>query len=275
MTITSVQQALESLRLQREYHSRQSALIDDRRSRDASQRVRNRMAGAKSVDSTESAAKPLDKDSCSIGLGGRQSSGDVFQTLDDCDSLLQFLNQRARTSGKIISLPGPAAVARAAGAQIGTRAASGTADSDQNDESTSAAENVETKRMTAKSDTVIIEELRVHNDALRAHILDLLNEAEEYQRQEDYTRREMDYLRGDNRRLKERLHRLENNAPGASGSPLATTSDTFYSFPVGMALNLDNLPSLELPPLEVPKFDFNTLKPNGDWDEEEGPRGSS
>ncbi len=163
----------------------------------------------------------------------------VFKTMEECDSLLAFLRNRAAMQGRNVNQP------------AGTKA--------------------------PKHEATIIEELRMHNDALRAHILDLLQENEELrmhlnsvQRDEtkkshsksppedlQYPKRNPESPEGN---LPVNLALLEEeiqNSVLMAESSESEKSEKYYPHPDRMDIN--NLPSLQLPPLEMPKFDFDSL----------------
>ena len=146
----------------------------------------------------------------------------VFRTMEECDSLLSFLKNRA--AGRYM-------------------------------ENTIYPETFQNKTMIGgiknrKDDKTIIEELRMHNDALRTHILELLRENEGYYK-------ELQTLRKEN----VELHKSRNNG-GKRDSFLTESTDSEKSekyYPNPHRIDINDLPSLELPPLEMPTFDFNSL----------------
>ena len=98
-----------------------------------------------------------------------------------------------------------------------------------------------------KDEQQIIEELRVHNESLQNHILSLLKEREQF-------KIEVDRLRSENERLCRDRARLDSRWVTSSSHPL-------YLNEPGLQLG-----SLELPPLEMPKFDFDVLSGTHDRD---------
>ncbi len=239
--MTSVPQALESLRHQQTEHERQQILLQDEQRHFKAQQERSSSVASTGVSSNASAQTSKSVDDylkkriphLGCDVGETNFDRNVEKTLDDCDSLLIFLNKRGR---KVEQPPSLSPVKC-------------TLDSEANSEG-----------RLPKSDADVIEELRVHNEALRAHVLDLLDETQENDRQIHYYRRELDHMRSENQRLRDRLNSLEPTTPDAAMDDHELDTDAYYSFPVGMPPNLDHLPSLELPPLEMPKFDFTVLQ---------------
>ena len=148
--------------------------------------------------------------------------------MEECDSLLAFLRRRAQEMGRSIEEPGTLSITQLPETSV-----------------------IESGVKTPKDDKTIIEELRVYNDALRYHILDLLKQTEEQAGV-------VNQLREENTQLKLKL----NSTDSKSGTALAESSDSEKSekyYPNPANINIDDLPSLELPPLEVPTFDFNVI----------------
>lgn len=98
-----------------------------------------------------------------------------------------------------------------------------------------------------KDDKQIIEELRVHNESLQNHILSLLQEREQF-------KAEVDRLRSKNEKLSQDLARHNDRW-------VTNSSDPLYLNDPGLQLD-----SLDLPPLEMPKFDFDLLSGTHDRD---------
>lgn len=91
-----------------------------------------------------------------------------------------------------------------------------------------------------------LDELKGHLFTAKCHAINMLKDNELLQRQ-------VQYYKCENEQLKEKLNRPERTYMEDS-----TDSEKYYPVPVGM--NLHDLPSLELPPLEMPKFDFSAIK---------------
>ena len=247
MRTTHTQTALQSLTLQRENHLKQELII--------SQKQRHsQLAQKKQVQKkTRPSSYPSDQTDGGSALNHDMTSafaamttaratmrpdmetvdeaGLIYRTMDECDSLLQLLNHRAS------EMKSPA--------------------KPTNPQTDTTRENTSQAKLTGsngikipKDDKVVIQELRVHNGALQNHIVELLKECEYQQRQLAHYRREND-------ELKERLNQIQKPFMEES-----TDSEKYYPIPVGM--NVHDLPSLELPPLEMPEFDFSTLKIESD-----------
>ena len=232
MASTTIQQALESFSLQRESHIRQQALIREKQRCHMWAEQQKQHTGV-----TGSIAHPAKASSNQEQLHSPSSDVDMTtsdkssyaRSLRESDSLLRFLNNRA-------------AMCKEFNVQWQEFAYQSDAKDGEREE---------------KDDKVIMSRLLCQNDALRNHILEFLKEAEENHKQIAYLQRELDFCRKENRDLKDRLSKTEPSARNTS-MPDSVRSDTFYSMPIG--LNLENLPELELPPLEMPKFDFDLLK---------------
>jgi hypothetical protein len=236
MAATTIQQALESLSLQREYHIRQQALIREKQRRHLhAQQQKNVKDVSGHHMMLSKATSSVDDHVASSSSESDISNGDkrlYLRNLQESESLLHFLNNRV-IRGKDF---GP-----------------------NREELTYRFEPKTDVVLVDKSDKIIMEELRCHNDALRNHILEFMKESEENHRQIAYLQRELDFSRKENRDMKDRFSKTERT-PRNPTIPMQDSvhSETFYSMPMG--LNLDNLPALELPPLEMPKFDFDSIK---------------
>lgn len=231
---TSVESALCSLRLQRERHLQQKKVI----------RYKQQVAAlTEAADDDPTQTSPPDLDLLVDDEGDIRHSdlekSTVYQTIEDCDSLLQFLNKRAAAAGRGIH-------------QADTLKA-------LLSQNNAGCQGVK----VPKDDKMIIEELRLHNIALLNHIADLLKETEGRQARLEQYEQELNQFRLENYELKEKLQRLQQAARGRIPAREDSESDMehsteLYPFPSGM--NLDDLPILRLPPLEMPKFDFDSLK---------------
>ena len=142
----------------------------------------------------------------------------VHRTMQECDSLLQFLNDRS-------------------GMSIGARYKAPGA---RNNASTMIRSAVK----VPKGEKEIIEELEIQNEYLRQHIENLLDENQ-------LQKSEVEMLRAENQQLITRNRELQNQLPP---SELSESTEEYGPIPKGMTL--DDLPSMELPPLEMPTFDF-------------------
>ena len=198
--MTSSTGALESIALQRDHHLRQKDIIRDRQTREEAyaeaRRQRTAIVAAEDVDRPE--------------ISDAASRFNVYRTIEDCDTLLHFLNDRKTGTGN-----------------------------DHIDNRFIASYTVGIK--VDKDDRTIIEELRVHNEMLQEQILQLLQEVEDERRK---NRAEVDVLLADNRNLRQEVARLKGCSE-ATGNPW-TSSEPFDA-------------GLDLPPLEMPKFDFDVL----------------
>ena len=221
--MTTVPGALESLEQQKQRHLSEIPVI----------RHKQRCAEMKKAMSPSSppSKSPSQPEMTNVNAAnGRQGTKDeidgqlsVFRTMEDCDSLLAFL--RNRTAG-------------------------------QNVENVLQNEKTQTRTGTAgikkpKDDKTIIEELRMHNEALRLHILELLRENEGYYK-------ELKTLRKEN----VELFTSRNNKGKQDGSILEESTDSEKSekyYPNPNRIDINDIPSMELPPLEMPTFDFDSL----------------
>lgn len=117
-----------------------------------------------------------------------------------------------------------------------------------------------------KDDDTVIEELQMHNESLRTHVMSMEDENKWLQRQVEESERRGQLLRN-------KLHQINANAAAASGGAGGfqvnwRTENDAKNSPLAAAL--------DLPPLEMPHFDFDWLsttapivsseKPNHDHD---------
>ncbi len=243
-SLSHASSAVESVRLQRKRHLAQVAIIKQKQEYAALFKtiIMPRSPGEVGHQLTNQKAGTIE-----------DVDGDtaVFRTMEECDSLLTFLRNRAAMQGR--SVDQPAAVFRR-GERI-----------------------CETGTKAPKHDATIIEELRMHNDALRTHILDLLRENDDLRMQLDSVQNvktEQIHSKG----TQENLQNVKGNPESPEGnlpvnlalleeeiqnsvlmaeSSESEKSEKYYPHPDRMDIN--NLPSLQLPPLEMPKFDFDSL----------------
>ena len=141
------------------------------------------------------------------------STGDVAgveRTMRQCDTLLKFLDDRLRP------------------------------DKCQPNES----DDVRAVKVP-KDERTIIEELRVHNEALREHICELLEEC-------DSQHHLVEGFRTENATLRDRVAQLER-------SLCAGVDELDHQGPLPLDMNVDDLASLPLAPLEMPHFDYDSL----------------
>jgi len=94
--------------------------------------------------------------------------------------------------------------------------------------------------------TVVIKQLRVNNTALRERVCELSKES-------DSQRHLVEQLRTENALLRDRITRLER-------TNLHSDFERQVS-PLPLDMNVDDLASLPLAPLEMPHFDFDSLTP--------------
>ena len=235
MRTTHTQGALQSLTLQREYHLKQDAVVRQKQrhaiiAQKKSKKPRPNSGGLQ--DHVDAPVTNGDTSESDVRFAARIANqmadnietcpdGTVIcRTMEECDSLLQMLNHRGHEDEK--------------------------SNGEKKGDVTPRQQTNGTK--VPKDDKVIIEELRMHNIALCTHIVDLLKEIEQNKRQ-------MQHYKSENDELKDKLNRHDTSYNMMEDS---TDSEKYYPVPVGM--NLHDLPSLELPPLEMPKFDFSALK---------------
>ena len=96
-----------------------------------------------------------------------------------------------------------------------------------------------------KDERTIIEELQVHNEALREHICELLKEC-------DSQHHLVERFRTENATLRDRVAQLERRA---------AVDELDHQGPLPLDMNVDDLASLPLAPLEIPHFDYDSLVP--------------
>ncbi|CAH1784781.1 unnamed protein product, partial [Owenia fusiformis] len=143
----------------------------------------------------------------------------IYKDLEETDSLLQFLQTRALAQAQGDRLP-----------------------SIETHTKRTKDEIIQSAVKSPKTESEIIEELHINNQSLRGQVLELLKELEE--KDKEVTR-----LQNENSALRKRTNDKEDKDSDSE-------KENFYSMP----LNLDDLPSLpELPPLEMPTFDFDTV----------------
>ena len=238
MTQTVVIQALESLSLQRERHLKEEAVI--RHKQRCHQMVnkysqyRQERPRSKTPLQEESEGATLTNGEISINqLASTITTVDenllVYRTMEECDSLLQFLKNRTATAGK----PEPPKASKYTSSQ-------------------NKKQLFQSGTKIPIDDQLIIEELRMHNDALREHILELLTECDLKDLQANQYKKE-------NEKLVERLRKLE--------SQMSESNESEKCYPLPSRMSVDDLPSMELPPLEMPTFDFDKFKLQDDGEE--------
>lgn len=151
----------------------------------------------------------------------------VHRTMEECDSLLAFLRKRSEAGGKSLD---------------------------------PLASIVQKALKSPKDDKTIIEELRVHNDALRFHVLSLLEENEEYEQQIRVLELENDNLRGTSSNLWTSPEDTSRLSPKMASSGLIESSESDKSekyYPNPNRIDVNDLP--KLPPLEKPQFDMESF----------------
>lgn len=195
MSLTDVPRALESMQLQHKRH------LEDIR------HIRQRALVGGSMD--------MEGTVTSVSLAVPEEIPDhhtlVYNTMEECDSLLQFLNERHKVAGKI-----PPHQLYSSAIKV------------------------------PKDELQMVEELRLHNEALRAHILDLLKECEEH-------RANRLHLENENKMLKYKLEKLQRR--DSSTSQESSEQEEHVAPPSD--INPDAIP--DLPPLEMPQFDFDSF----------------
>lgn len=164
----------------------------------------------------------------------------VHRTIEECDSLLQFLNDRATAAGRTYHQPDTLKILL-----------------------THNNYDVHGTKIP-KDDQLIIEELRLHNIALRSHITDLLTESDENRIQMKNYEQELNQYRQENYELKEKVLKYQRaaqrNRHRITDEYEMEKSVEGQNYPFPSCMNLDDLPGLKLPPLEMPEFDFDSLK---------------
>ena len=229
MTMTSSPQILQSLRLQQQRHLKQTEIIKEKQRRSL-------LAREQRQEIKCPIAIPNSPGECP----DTQEEMSVFRTMEECDSLLQILNKRAVTIGQ---------------REHGQPSSLQQIQQDNQDTSASQINGIK----IAIDDKLMIEELVTHNNALRQHILQLLNELENKEQQLQLMRQKYDNLHDTVERCSQSNDRMDT-------SMVDSTGRSVYNFP--MAINLDKLPALELPPLEMPKFDLDSLCDKSDKQED-------
>lgn len=103
-----------------------------------------------------------------------------------------------------------------------------------------------------KVDKEVIEELKMHNESLQDYVLQLLQEV-------DFQKSENDRLRKENADIKKQIENLRNLS-------LDDSCEEREGYPI-LDIDVDNLATMQLPPLEMPKFDYTPFKLNADGSE--------
>lgn len=240
MKMTSSTESLQSMELQKDHHIRQTEIV---RLRQRQAEMRNQSVKGMDVSGRWSKDFPhgVPSEDLLDVVDMNTETGAALRTIQECDSLLAFLNNRHSLDYKSYeqarSMKPPSAQTPLAKRHIGP-----------------------------KDSAQIIEELRIHNDALRRHILDCLHD-------QDALEAELAHARDQNARLRERVRQLEgkdmdeseagntNISSNPSRRQMMTQSmeaDLEYE-PATLRMNLDDLASMDLPPLEMPKFDMDAL----------------
>ena len=223
--MTTVPGALESLELQKQRHLSEIPVIKHKR-----RCAEMKKAMQPTSPPTRSPSQPEMKNINTGAANGKQGKKDdvdrqlsVYRTMEKCDSLIAFLKNRA------------------AGQNVENNS--------YNEKGHARADITGIK--TPKDDKTIIEVLRIHNDALRLHILELLRENEGYCK-------ELQTLRKEN----VELFTSRNSRGRQDGSILEESTDSEKSekyYPNPNRIDINDIPSMELPPLEMPTFDFDSL----------------
>lgn len=100
--------------------------------------------------------------------------------------------------------------------------------------------------ITLQSESDVIEELRVYNDELRKQVKHLLDELKVKDAM-------IQKLQDSNEKLREAFDKQRGK------TTTLDSNDDVEPSPAVLNMDLNNLSSLDLPPLEVPKFDFDSL----------------
>ena len=95
--------------------------------------------------------------------------------------------------------------------------------------------------------SAVIEELQVDNEALREHICELVKECESQHHL-------VEYFQTENAKLRDRVAQLER-------TNLHHVDEFDHKVALPLDMNVDDLASLPLAPLEMPHFDFDSLTP--------------
>ncbi|ELU07009.1 hypothetical protein CAPTEDRAFT_224970 [Capitella teleta] len=237
---TSIPQMRESLSLQRKQHLQQKKVI----------RYKQQVAALHdaALDDDETPADGaqqqtlnlLESDEGDIRRCDDSMMTSVHRTIEECDSLLQFLNDRATAAGRTYHQPDTLKILL-----------------------THNNYDVHGTKIP-KDDQLIIEELRLHNVALRSHITDLLTESDENRIQMKNYEQELNQYRQENYELKEKVLKYQRaaqrNRHRITDEYEMEKSVEGQNYPFPSCMNLDDLPGLKLPPLEMPEFDFDSLK---------------
>ena len=228
MAATNVHEALQSLNLQKQYHIRQKDVVQlkKRHAKILAQRTGRASPPTYHINDDhvqwpQDASHDAPSEDMVDAASADEHNG-VYRTMKECDSLLQFLSHRQSLGYRSLVPP---------------------------NSSSAYASNNGSK--SPKDDKVIIEELKMHNDALRQHVLDMLRDLETQAK-------DLDHYKSENGRLHARLRDMEKM--NKSQMTESADSDLEYQLPMHVRMNLDDLTSLELPPLEMPKFDLDSFK---------------
>ena len=224
--MSTVKEALDSIQNQQKYHLQQKKVVEMEKAKAEAEAMQNTVT----VGDDDSArwCRDYPHGVTSSDLMDDTGTNSVARTIRECDTLLHFLNQRPSLDYRSYSL-----MHTATGTTAPARA--------------------------MKDDAQIIEELRIHNDALRKHVIDLLQEKETQDR-------DLQHYKAENNRLHARLRDMEKMKNSRMSDSI--DSELEYQVPPTMRMNLDDLSSLDLPPLEMPKFDIDAMqnsesKPDG------------
>ncbi len=215
---TTVHAAVESLKLQKERHLREIPIIKHKK------RWQEMQSAAPALSPSSAAQADITTDTLDGTTGAASEMNEelsVYRTMQECDSLLKFLKNR----------------------QTGQNA------------ETHPPSALRTGVKTPKDDKTIIEELRMHNEALRGHILELLRENEGYWK-------ELQLLRQENVKLHLKSESVDLDGTVDESSTLAESTESEKSekyYPNPHRMDINDLPGMELPPLEMPTFDFDSL----------------
>ncbi|XP_013383158.1 nuclear receptor-binding factor 2 [Lingula anatina] len=219
-SLTRVEKALESLQLQHDHHIKQKAVIRAKQRKAQLQKQQQMDSNDTTITNIASLSDNLPQMSgysdMPTDVTGGQMEEETFKTMEETDSLLFFLHNRAISLGMDSPRPWP------------------------------NRHLIQTAVKAPKDDKMIIEELKTHNLALRSHIEQLLGENANLHEELNNIKKENEELKTNNH-IKPVYVDDENDE-----------EERFYSIPPHM--NLSDLPSLELPPLEMPLFDFDSIK---------------
>ena len=227
MAATNVQEALQSLSLQKQYHIQQKDVVrmKQRRAKVLGQRTGPVSPPTYTINDDHvqwphDGSNEVPPEDAMDGDTAEEHNG-VYRTMKECDSLLQFLNHRQSLDYRSLVPP-----------------------------TSSSAYASNNGSRSPKDDKVIIEELKTHNDALRGHVMDMLRDLETQAK-------DLEHYKAENGRLHARLRDMEK----MNRSQMTESVDSELEYqPMHLRMNLDDLTSLELPPLEMPKFDLDSFK---------------